>query len=152
MPLFTIQQRYKYYFSCCIFLVHVRFFLVRIYPSTLLSKCAFFSCAYIQMRFFSGVLFSYVLFSSALFFRSPLYAYIGARSGFIQPATPPLRGGWTRPQSAKWRHHNRRETSETAPHLFHLTSNPFPHLFSPFHFSSIVLPIVCLTETVSMDI
>ena len=28
------------------------FFLVRIYPSALLSKCAFFSCAYVQMRFF----------------------------------------------------------------------------------------------------
>ena len=28
------------------------FFLVRIYPSALLSECAFFSCAYIHMRFF----------------------------------------------------------------------------------------------------
>ena len=27
MPLFAVQQRYKYYFSCCIFLpVHLRFF------------------------------------------------------------------------------------------------------------------------------
>ena len=35
------------------------------------------------------------------------------------------------------------------PHLTHLTSNPFPHLISPFHFSFIVFPIVCSTE---MDI
>ena len=52
MPSFTIQQRYKYYFSCCIFLYMYVFFLVRIYPSALLSECAFFSCAYIHMRFF----------------------------------------------------------------------------------------------------
>ena len=38
------------------------------------------------------------------------------------------------------------------PHLTHLTSNPFPHLISPFHFSFIAFPIVCSTETISMDI
>ena len=32
-----------------------------------------------------------------------------------------LRGGWTRHPSAKKRHHNRRETSETTPHVHHLT-------------------------------
>ena len=38
------------------------------------------------------------------------------------------------------------------PHLTYLTSNPFPHPISPFHFSFIAFPIVCSTETVSMDI
>ena len=56
MPLFTIQQRYKYYFSCCIFLYKCVFILVR-----------FFLMRYIHMRFFSGALFSYVLFFGALF-------------------------------------------------------------------------------------
>ena len=32
------------------------------------------------------------------------------------------------------------------PHLTHLTSNPFPHLIPPFHFSFIVFPIACSTE------
>ena len=51
MPLFTIQQQYKYYFSCCIFLpVHVRFFLVRIYPSALFSVCNFFRVRFFPMR------------------------------------------------------------------------------------------------------
>ena len=40
-------------------------------------------------------------------------------------------------QSAKWRHHNRRETSETTPHL-----KPIP-----FHFSFIVFHIVRSIET-----
>ena len=63
IPMFTIQQRYKYYFLCCIILYMCVFILVRIYPSAfffyfvcvrflpyaLLSKCAFFSCAYIYI-------------------------------------------------------------------------------------------------------
>ena len=66
MPLFTIQQRYKYHFSCCIFLpVHVRFFfLVRIYPSALFSVCAFF-----LVRFFPSALFSHALIYICAFFR-----------------------------------------------------------------------------------
>ena len=49
MPLFTIQQRYKYYFSCCIFLpVHVRFF----FPSADLSLCAFYLMRFFSVRFF----------------------------------------------------------------------------------------------------
>ena len=32
------------------------------------------------------------------------------------------------PQSAKWRHHNRRETSETTPHSSHLKPIPPSHL------------------------
>ena len=46
----------------------------------------------------------------------------------ISPKTPPLRGGWTRQQSAKFHHHNRRETSETTPHLHSVISyHPFHH-------------------------
>ena len=67
------------------------------------------------------------------------------------PANDAASTWWLDPTS-KWRHHNRRGTSETTPHLSHLTSNPFPHPISPFHFSFIVFPIVCSTETVSMDI
>ena len=57
MPLFTIQQRYKYYISCCIFLYMCVFFLVRIYPSALLSECVFFlmrlyTYAFFPVRFF----------------------------------------------------------------------------------------------------
>ena len=52
VSLFTIQQRYKYYFSCCISLYMCVFLLMRIYPSALFSLCAFFPCAYIHMRFF----------------------------------------------------------------------------------------------------
>ena len=81
MPLFTFQQRYKYYFSCCIFLpVHVRFFpsadlsqcvffRVRFFPCALLSECAFFPCAYIHMRFFP-VRFFPMCFFPVRFFRS----------------------------------------------------------------------------------
>ena len=82
MTLFTIQQRYKYYFSCCIFLpVHVRFFPVRIYPSALFSVCASFRVRFFPMRLytyalFSGALFSGALFSSALFSRH-LIQYVG---------------------------------------------------------------------------
>ena len=72
MSLFTIQQRYKYYFSCCIFLYMCAFFLVRIDPSALFSLCASFRVRFFPIRLytyalFSGALFSYVLFSSALF-------------------------------------------------------------------------------------
>ena len=53
------------------------------------------------------------------------------------------------PQSAKWSHHNRRETSETTPHLkpippSHLTFTLQLHRVSRF-------PNVCSTETVSMN-
>ena len=57
MPLFTIQQRYKYYFRVAFSCTCAFFFLVRIYPSALLTECAFFSCAYMrffQVRFFYG--------------------------------------------------------------------------------------------------
>ena len=61
IPLFTIQQRYKYYLSCFIF-------LMRIYPSTLLSESAFlFSCASMHMRFFP-VLFFRMCFIPVRFF------------------------------------------------------------------------------------
>ena len=79
MHLFTIQQRYKYYFSCCISCLYICvFFLVRIYPSVLFSVCASFRVRFIPMRlytyaFFSGALFSYVLFSSALFSGHPFH-------------------------------------------------------------------------------
>ena len=46
------------------------------------------------------------------------------------PKTPPLRGGWTRQQPAKWRHHNRRETSENA--LTSFTSPSLTDFISPF--------------------
>ena len=67
MSLFTIKQRYKYYFSCCIFLYMCVFFLVRIYPSALLSECAFFSCAYIYifMRLFRCAFFLCAFFQCA---------------------------------------------------------------------------------------
>ena len=42
MPLFTIQQRYKHYFSCCISLNMCVFFAVRIYHSALFSSALFF--------------------------------------------------------------------------------------------------------------
>ena len=35
------------------------------------------------------------------------------------------------PKSAKWRHHNRRETSETTPHSFHLNLSLISLTFSP---------------------
>ena len=64
MHLFTIQQRYKYYFSCCIFLYTCVFififFLVRIYPSELFL-----------MRLYTHALFSYVLFLHCAVFQSP---------------------------------------------------------------------------------
>ena len=70
MPSFTIQQRYKYYFSRCIFLYVCVFFffLVRIYPSVLLSECVFFSCAYIHMRFFPVRFFFLCSFIQYAFF------------------------------------------------------------------------------------
>ena len=43
------------------------FFLVRIYPSALLSGVRFFLMRLYTDALFSGALFSYVLFSSALF-------------------------------------------------------------------------------------
>ena len=46
------------------------------------------------------------------------------------PKTPPLRGGWTRQQSAKWRHYNRKETSETT--ITSFTSPLLTHFISPF--------------------
>ena len=52
------------------------------------------------------------------------------------PKTPSLHGGWTRPPKCIWRHHNRRETSETTPHFTHLTSNLLTHLTWPFHLGS----------------
>ena len=65
MPLFTIQQRYKYYISCCIFLCMFVSFLVRIFPTELLSECAFFSCAFFRCAFF------HMCFFSVHFFRPP---------------------------------------------------------------------------------
>ena len=61
----TTPSLVEYYFSCCIFLpVHVRFFLVRIYPSALFSMCAFF-----HVRFFPSALFSHALIYLCAFFR-----------------------------------------------------------------------------------
>ena len=68
MPLFTIQQRFKYYFSCCIFLYMCVFFLVRIYPSALLSECAFFLMLLCTYALFSCALFFYVCFFPVRFF------------------------------------------------------------------------------------
>ena len=48
----------------------------------------------------------------------------------IPPKTPPLRGGWTRQQSAKWYHHNRSKTSETT--LTSFTPPSLTHFISPF--------------------
>ena len=68
MSLFTIQQRYKYYFSCCIFQYMCVFFLVRIYPSALFSLCAFF-----RVRFFPSALFSHALIYICVFFRCAFF-------------------------------------------------------------------------------
>ena len=59
IPLFTIQQRYKYYFSCCIFLYMCVFFL----RSADLSYCISF-----RTRFFLMRLYTYAFFPMCLFF------------------------------------------------------------------------------------
>ena len=54
--------------------------------------------------------------------------------GLCNPAKDaPLRGGWTRQQSAKWHYHNRRETSETT-----LTSFTSPLLISSHPLTPVV--------------
>ena len=63
---------------CCILLpVHVRFFLVRIYPSALFSVCAFFRVRFFPSAFFSHAFiytcaFFLCAFFQCAFFRSPV--------------------------------------------------------------------------------
>ena len=80
MPLFTIQQRYKYYFSCYIFLYMCVFFQVRIYHSAFFSCALFTVCASFRVRFFYALIylcaffrwaFFLCVFSQCAFFRSP---------------------------------------------------------------------------------
>ena len=63
VSLFTIQQRHKYYFPCCIFLYMCVFFLMRIYPSAL----------FFLVRFFPSALFSYALIYICAFFRCAFF-------------------------------------------------------------------------------
>ena len=72
IPMFTIQQRYKYYFLCCIILYMCVFILVRIYPSALFflfCVCALFTvCAFFQVRFFLMRLYIHMHFFPVSFF------------------------------------------------------------------------------------
>ena len=63
MPLFTIQQRYKYYFSCCIFLYMCAFFLLLVFLSALFSHALIYICAFFPVRFFPMCFFKSELFS-----------------------------------------------------------------------------------------
>ena len=68
-----------YHASPLVPLPYVRFFLVRIYPSALLSKSVFFSCAYIHLRFFP-VRFFPVRFFPVCFFPVTLCIFMHPRS------------------------------------------------------------------------
>ena len=70
MPLFTIQKRYKYYFSCCIFLYMCVFFLVLINPRALFSHALIYICTSFLCAFFLCAFFQCVFF-----FRSPVFRY-----------------------------------------------------------------------------
>ena len=66
MPLFSIQQRYKYYlFFVLYFPIHVRFF-----PSALLSECVFSHALIYRCAFFLCAFFLCAFFQCACF-RSP---------------------------------------------------------------------------------
>ena len=63
---------------------------------------------------------SFVICYSSWIFSKNLYipGYLAKRRLMPQTKTPPLPGGLAQCQSAKWRHHNRKETSKTFSSFF----------------------------------